>query len=401
MLHSIRILGRHVESLWKKQGYRRPAFPALATKALEQAQLHQALDPRQVLDWCLRSRSLPRQLELTKNFGDPPVTLFWSSKGFLIDAYFWLKPKISIHDHSFSGAFVVLEGSSLQCLYGFDKDESFGKSLRLGSLRLRLQERLRKGDVRPIVSGEEFIHEVWHIGCPTVSIVLRTTTDGVPQHRYYRDELSLRTSQAKDPGIVKRTDFLHYLHESGSRDSEGRFLELLKDADAYSGFHYALAHVQASRDTDRALSALRRGPRRHRPWLEALARTFRYERIVKGVDWERCTDERARFLLALLLSSPDRRSIFALLRQEDPATAPPQQIVRALGRLVRDGTVDFELPPLALDALRLLLEDRSTEEVYEGLRRAGKLPPGLAVEAKCGQLCAAVRRVPLLKPLFA
>ncbi|MFN2514442.1 MAG: hypothetical protein ABR568_23900, partial [Pyrinomonadaceae bacterium] len=55
--------------------------------------------------------SLPHQYDVEGRFGNPPITLFAGPR-FHIDVYYWLDGTTSIHQHSFTGAFQVLLGSS-------------------------------------------------------------------------------------------------------------------------------------------------------------------------------------------------------------------------------------------------------------------------------------------------
>ena len=92
----------------------------------------------------------------------------------LIDIYFWIDPETSLHDHGFVGAFTNLAGESLHCVYGLGSVAEPAPGVILSSLDLQTVERLDQGSVRPILGGRKFVHRVWHISRPTVTMCVRT-----------------------------------------------------------------------------------------------------------------------------------------------------------------------------------------------------------------------------------
>ena len=111
-------------------------------------------------------------------FGEPPLTLFWHSN-FHIDALFWTTATTSIHGHGFVGAFQVMEGTSLQSEFEFETDTPKKGRCRIGQLRQVNASLLRTGVTQLIGGGERFIHSVFHLGFPSVTIVVRSHVAGV------------------------------------------------------------------------------------------------------------------------------------------------------------------------------------------------------------------------------
>jgi len=115
-------LGALVESRWKAENYNELLFPKIAAQALAEYDLPARVDPWDIIRWVHTTPSLPEQRDVEGRFGNPPVTLF-SGPRFHIDVYYWLDGTTSIHQHSFTGAFQVLLGSSIHSRYSFRENK--------------------------------------------------------------------------------------------------------------------------------------------------------------------------------------------------------------------------------------------------------------------------------------
>jgi hypothetical protein len=135
--------------------------------------------------------SLPPQSDMTDKFGQPPTVLF-ANEEFFIQALTWMEGTTAIHQHGFCGAFMVAEGQSLHVTYRFDESERLARKLRVGDLAMADPEILNPGDARFIQPGPEFIHALFHLARPSVSIVIRNyrTDVGTPQFNYRRPGLA-------------------------------------------------------------------------------------------------------------------------------------------------------------------------------------------------------------------
>src|SRR5262245_60676181 len=111
-------LGSTIEDAWRARDYDELAFPDIAARALERRRLHREIDHGDVLRWLLGAPDIPLQEDLAAGFGDPPVSVY-RGRRFFIQVIFWLAGSTVIHRHGFSGAFMVLEGSSLHTRYTF------------------------------------------------------------------------------------------------------------------------------------------------------------------------------------------------------------------------------------------------------------------------------------------
>src|SRR5262249_38085080 len=135
-------------------------------------------------------------------FGQPPVTLY-RARDFYISALYWLEGTTDIHEHGFSGAFRVLEGSSIHAVYDFSRPATITPRLAYGHLLLSEAELLRKGATRRIQLGGEFIHSLFHLDSPSVTIVVRTGREGLRQNSYCRPGVAF-DPLFDDPALQRR-----------------------------------------------------------------------------------------------------------------------------------------------------------------------------------------------------
>lgn len=166
-----RRLGDDLTARWRARGNREEEFPAIA--ADHNAPSH--VRPAEILDWVLQADALPYQ---EPSEIDLALTLYWSER-FAIYALFWVDGTTLIHDHDAWGAFQVLAGSSLHTTFSFDESERVTSCVALGELKLRKLETLRQGDVREVAVGRAFIHSLFHLDRPSVTIAIFTKSPAV------------------------------------------------------------------------------------------------------------------------------------------------------------------------------------------------------------------------------
>lgn len=115
-------LGSLVEERWKEKNYDEDSFPEIAFQALVEKNPSENVDPWDIIRWCHTTHEWPSQHDVDGKFGNPPLTLFAGPR-FLVDVYYWVDGTTSIHQHSFSGAFHVLQGSSIHSQYRFENEQ--------------------------------------------------------------------------------------------------------------------------------------------------------------------------------------------------------------------------------------------------------------------------------------
>ncbi len=179
-----------LEIEWRKVGYDHDMFTELAVEFLKKLNLHQDITLASLLAWDLTTTEHERYR--ATGFGQPAIRLY-SHSLFFIEALPWLESTTSIHEHSFSGAFQVLEGSSLQSRWRFIEESRMGRTMKIGDVTLRDWELLKAGDVRPIYQGVESAHALFHLQYPSLSLVIRTLgpSKGILQYDYVGRRLAI------------------------------------------------------------------------------------------------------------------------------------------------------------------------------------------------------------------
>lgn len=128
-------------------------------------------DAAECLAWALAQgeADLPTQTWLF-DFGQPAITVV-RNDDFRIDILYWLENASPTHDHITCGAFAAVLGDRLHGIYEFDADRDLDPNVRVGSLRRNHFGVMRERDV--CVIQPEFIHDVFWLGRPTVTLVVR------------------------------------------------------------------------------------------------------------------------------------------------------------------------------------------------------------------------------------
>ncbi|MEX1364669.1 MAG: hypothetical protein AB1Z98_16195 [Nannocystaceae bacterium] len=295
---------------------------------------------------------------MSEDFGEPPCTLFHAPQ-FHIDALFWLGPTTSIHEHGFSGAFTLLEGESLQAVYDFDEQRRLSGLVGLGELELRSLTMVRRGEVQPIAAGSSFIHSVFHLGAPTVTLVVRTTDD--PRVARQRDFLP--------PGIAYDLRSLGY-----ERRRQHQLVMMQLRASPEAGAVTAESLWGRSNFTQRLGLALALVEGGHDEVLDDLlgdgadlalhdaSASYRRHRYIEGRA-QRVSHADHRLLLALLSTLEDRSAVIDWLRVQRPERPPLQLVERWLRQMSAEGTLGIRLDDGNLELCIRMLHGAQPEQI--------------------------------------
>jgi len=320
-------LGALVEQRWRDKNYDEEAFPRIASEALVEADACSAIDPIDILKWVHRAPSLPIQHDIEARFGNPPVTLY-SGARFYIDAYYWLDGTTAVHQHAFSGAFQVLEGSSIHSQYDFAVDERINLNMAVGRSALRSVELLSKGQVRTIVPGSDFIHSLFHLERPSVTLTIRTphTSTGGPQFSYLKPFIAIDPF-FKEQTAARKVQTAMLLLKMKHPNAD----ELIGDLVSSSDFHVSFLVLDAafhaltggefqkvfglSSGAERLEALIGCARRRHGELADRIAPVFEEMRRQGDLVTRRTylTGSDERFFLALLLNVPDTKRILELV----------------------------------------------------------------------------------------
>jgi hypothetical protein len=363
-------LGDGITCAWRDRNYDERIFPLLATEALADAGLHRLLDLPDLARWLVSAPRLPAQQY--RPFGQPPITLYRGHK-FYIEALVWLESTTAVHQHGFAGAFAVLQGSSLHSRFDFEARDYICAQLLIGTVQWCSSELLAPGDVRTIEPGPGFIHSLFHLAHPSVSIVVRTdSAPGYsPQYSYLPPGLAVDPFYQPEP-FLTQLRVLEALHTSDSNAFQRTAELMLETADLWTtlkvlSLAYADRMEPATWEPLVALSKRRHGTRTD-PLLAALTEEARQVNITARRDAIRRADH--RFFLALLLNVPDREQILRLVARQYPDVDPADQVVAWVRELSADGTLGLRFNPLSISLLKMAMRDASFADVCATLGQA-------------------------------
>ncbi len=414
-------MGLRIEELWRRQSFDDRQFPAIAAGCLREAPPASHVTYDEVAD-ALLFGSLPLQSK-DLSFGQPPIVVFADPR-FYIEVLCWMDATTSIHQHAFSGAFHVMAGSSVHTRYAFRLRERVNAHFVLGDLKLAECELLQAGDTREIASGAEFIHGLFHLDRPSISVVVRTRADrdADPQYEYLPPHAGLDPFE-RNPVDEQRAQLLDMLLQTDRAGFDRRVVRMLDEGDLLTVYRILwlvrtrIAAGSSSLDTTYADALAVRAHERFGDRIDQIERSIATGMRIRDITRRRTEvkEPELRFFLALLMNLPSRREIDRLIAQRfdgDPSVHI-RKWLHALTRLGPGPTAslfDIELTAEAGDdvsALRTLL-DATLAEMLAGqtggaliarLRRALPGHVGEEVVSGVAQLERRLREGPLA-PLF-
>lgn len=417
-------LGTEVENLWRGKNYDEEIFPSLAADALRRADLPSRVSAWEIVEWTLKQSELPKQKDPHGRFGEPPITIFVAPR-FYIDAYIWLEGTTSIHQHSFCGAFQVLLGSSIHSWYDFDVREKINAFVEIGDMRLKLCELLEVGDVKEIRAGRQYIHSLFHLDQPSVTIVVRTDRSPLylPQFSYHKPSLAIDPFYEHET-TSRKLQTISALFRSKHKDTERLIEGVLADCD-FQTAHTVLGLVNDWVKSDQLgqifgleeindrfekfLSIVRH---RHGEKADEIAKAFKRNAMLGEIVSRRAvvTEPEHRFFLALVLNVEGRENIFALIRQRFPDADPIEKVLdwsfdmaqtRVMGMKIPNA-LGIEFDEFDLAVLENLLKAVDEKDISETL---AKEFPAEEPDAFSARLAATIEKIkgsvifaPLLSP---
>lgn len=360
-------LGESIRKEWSNHRDEPSSFSAIAERHLLGRPPARYVEVDELLESWFASDSFPRQASLRSAFGQPPVTAY-SAPGFTIDVLFWLTSTTSIHEHAFSGAFHVLSGSSIESRYRFSTEKVLSPLIELGTLELEAVEHLAEGATRPIRGGRELIHSVFHLPQPTVSVVVRTwsqSNEG-PQFNYNLGGLAFDPFHRPEK-LTRQLQLLAVL----MRTDRARALQLAFAAIATADPHAVYRLLDACYSRSAAFDNLLERVRPLHPELvDAFPRDV--EQRDRGTRLSALrsalTNSEHRFLLAILLTVPDRQRALDLVERAYPGD-PKSTLLRWLEELSAISIANVENHPLAgiqLDETAILIAGHLLDGCTDG-----------------------------------
>lgn len=364
VLDYFRQLGDVVDQSWTAQGRRADQLAETATTALRDLPTPDGLTPQVVLNLLTAGADLPKQRASSDVFGQPPAVMY-RSENFEIQAITWMEGTTSTHQHGFDGAFRVVWGSSLHVGYTFDQQDSMAEGhLVTGQLAMIEPEILWPGDVRPIVAGPDFIHALFHLERPSMTIVVRNGSSGLPfpQYDYRPPGLGFDVLE-KDDRFQMRMRGMHTLYRLDPVGAATAARDLTKSEDLWTAFRvcdeWAFAYGESA-DLSNLIEVLagRAGV------FEELLPPMYAEQVRRGRLLARrglLRESRHRLFLALIVNLPDRASIHRAMEQLFPGQDPSKLIADLVEELASPEYRGISGLSLGADELAML-----TSQLREG-----------------------------------
>jgi len=330
-----RKLGAALHNQWKLSDFSPSAFPQIASEALRKSPPSRHIRIRDLIRDFLHEDDQPFQT--LSGFGQPELILFDHPR-FYIQALFWLDGTTDIHQHTFSGAFHVMAGSSLHSCFRFEDRKVVTPHLHLGKLVRESTDLLETGTTVPIHSGTSCIHSLFHLDTPSVTIVVRTHNDpgSDPQFTYlppcvaidpvHQDPLTLRRKQLLD--VLERTEDPSYGKE---------VLAMIRELDLESGFlilQNGISILKQTGEWDGIWSVFSKKHGRAAAGLaETLEEILRRDALTAMPG--HVEDPEHRFFLALMMNVQERREILSMIRART-GTDPVRTVIRWAGELLTE-----------------------------------------------------------------
>lgn len=329
-------LGALIEQRWREQNYNAELFPTIAEQALSERPPHQNVDAWDTIRWLFATTEIPSQQDVPGKFGDPPITLYAGPR-FHIDVYFWLDGTTSIHQHAFCGAFHVLAGASIHSQYSFHPQQVINEHCAVGEIRLEKVELLEQGQTKQILPGKAYIHSLFHLDRPSVTVCVRTyhTSSGSPQYNFvkphfamdpfFHEPLSIKLTQSAALLLrMKHPQAIEMLDDLLTRADFQTTFSLLDLAKGHLGGKQLENEFGLATGEEQFQRLLETARRRHGPLVDLIPDVFKESRRQNSLIYRRgqITTPEHRFFLALLLNVPDRNRVLEMVAQRFPESAP-------------------------------------------------------------------------------
>jgi hypothetical protein len=333
-------VGQQVERSWADVRGSEDSFPEVAEKVLREVDAPSDLDAAGLLGAVVDTPALPEQQDRKGVFGQPPVTVYQGTN-FYIAVLFWFDGTTTIHEHSFSGALRVLQGSSIHVGYRFETTELVNRRLRFGTLSTKFAEVLRLGDVRPIHASGEGAHSLFHLDRPSVTMVVRTYLEpwAQPQLDYLRPGLAFDPFYRNDD-LDLRYRAIAALREVDAEGALSSAMKLVDRLDILSGLTL-LQRWSAAGDRRTFSELLQRFTERHGSVGVDLQAVFEHQQqdVALALRRRMLRDPRHRIFLAILMNLPEaeprRSALAALFPGEDGGKVMAELVLELSGPELR------------------------------------------------------------------
>ncbi len=417
-------LGEQIEKTWREINYNEDDFPRVAVTAFANANLVSKVNAWEILEWVFTQYNFPEQRDVEANFSNAPITLY-NSQHFFIDAYYWLDGTTAIHQHAFTGAFQVLHGSSLHSTFDFNPQTSVNDHFLIGDIKTKEIELLETGDIRPIKAGEEYIHSLFHLDRPSVTIAVRTANNPtkMPQYSYLRPHVA-HNPFFKEQAQLKKLQGLYILFGMNHKDSSSLAEKLLSNADLPTTFfildYFFRSDFQNNLEKslgittrqERFLSLFETARKRHGEVIEKFLAVYEETKRLLEIVGRRglITEPEHRFFLALLLNVNHCERILDLIKKRFPDEDPIEKFldwtteistVRVYGAKESNvlGIENFNDDYIAV--LEFLLKGTSDDNIERAIAKSYSEDYAKQLSGSIPEISQKIRSSAIFKGLFA
>lgn len=368
-LEQLVALGTRVQREWTAKNCDEKLFSAVAEAVLRDWRYEGRFDLARLLKTMVDHPSLLPEVD--DRFGDVSLKAFLG-RGFFVQVLVWMDGSMDIHQHSFSGAFRVLEGSSVHSRYQFRAERSINSRFKIGRAELTDLEVLKRGDVRTIEAGGDLSHSLIHIERPSVTVVVRTHFEPWSAPQYGID---LPDVQVDGDGIGRDTTTtglrrcLHVMQATGHPNLVQSLLELVSELDFVRLLSIAREVLPrlAEQDQQRVLEAMRE---RHGNLVEYLERVTvaqtRYANL-KNLRF-RFQEPDLRFFFALLAHAPTREQLYRLVKRRYPSCSEEDKVSSWIEYLIAHDAFPVRAQGSGIASIvRRMLHGQDLQQLLNGL----------------------------------
>lgn len=402
MIGYFRELGDRLEKKWLEKHYDEEIFPDLSMEVLSADPPCENAGPKDILDWTFQSCLEVRQVDQPRLFGEPPIILYQAPR-FYIEALFWFSGTTDIHEHSFSGAFTVLSGSSVHSHWRFDEEGAVNYRMRYGRLERVTSEILQPGGIRCIRSGDQLIHQLFHLEEPSVTVVVRTYREKhrLPQYKYLLPGLAIDGEDIVSLNL-RRLRFIDAMARGQMDGLEHYVGSLIDQGDLEMLYRVFGLLTRRGIEADRLKALYEKARQRHGSIILLFREVCEGERRGRIVVSRRSkvTDKEARFLLALLMLMPDREAVFETIRMRYPGLDPLDAIESWVERMSGKEIIGFELNDVNRLIFRGLVEGLGDEGLMRRLKAEFRRESLAEHEGRVLEHARQIADSDLFRPLF-
>jgi len=355
-------IGSQVLERWKQHSFDERALPSIACDILSGGHL-ESLNPESLAAELVHQPTFD-SMQTMAAFSDLALNVFQHPR-FFIEVLYWATGTTTIHEHSFSGAFYVWHGQSLNIEYEFQEQIRSNSRFRIGDLRIRKAERLLRGAIKPIYSGSALIHAAFHLDYPSVTVVVRThqNPDALPQFEYRYPHVAIDTTQI-DPATVKRIQAINIGSACFQWQNKGAISDFFKRTsidDAYRIYRSLDLNNFSESDRQEIEDEIHSKEYGHQ-----ILKSIEREKIVRHIVGLRrkVTDSDLRIFLALLANISEKSDIMEFIKTEYLTDNPEAVMAEWILSLSRENIINSKIGELnatdIANAIKSLDDDNPT-----------------------------------------